>query len=306
MAGFRKRSASSRMLARLKLRRNYTRDDILDFQMSLLQMNIQDPMNSDGFKVLVENPESVNPYDDVVLKCESDVSLDQTQFDHDYTNDENEENKNCGNQIQLHAHFTLSAANLNRNMITRDFSNYFKRFFKWLFEVVDEYPTQFDHDSTNDENEENKNCGNQIQLHAQFTLSATNLNRNIITRDLSNYFKRFFKWLFEVVDEYPRFFSSICLGLLFFSMFYLFCFWLRNYLMGWLFWFVEVIWPIVHVWLRSAESICHSAGSFFEHVDDVGQSFFCDLAEIWCHHYNQMCSSRCTFTELALERMRKR
>uniref|UniRef100_A0A914C367 Uncharacterized protein n=1 Tax=Acrobeloides nanus TaxID=290746 RepID=A0A914C367_9BILA len=243
MAGFRKRSASSRMLARLKLRRNYTRDDILDFQMSLLQMNIQDPMNSDGFKVLVENPESVNPYDDIVLKCESDVSLDQTQFDHD---------------------------------------------------------------STNDENEENKNCGNQIQLHAQFTLSATNLNRNIITRDLSNYFKRFFKWLFEVVDEYPRFFSSICLGLLFFSMFYLFCFWLRNYLMGWLFWFVEVIWPIVHVWLRSAESICHSAGSFFEHVDDVGQSFFCDLAEIWCHHYNQMCSSRCTFTELALERMRKR
>jgi hypothetical protein len=51
-----------------------------------------------------------NPYDDVVLKCESDVLLDQTQFDHDSTNDENEENKNCGNQIQLHSHFTLSAA----------------------------------------------------------------------------------------------------------------------------------------------------------------------------------------------------
>ncbi|KAI6221519.1 Bm67 [Aphelenchoides besseyi] len=78
----------------------------------------------------------------------------------------------------------------------------------------------------------------------------------------------------------------------------------------------NIIWPLIHVMLRAVESFFKSMGRLFISIDDVGQAMYCDLSHVWCTRFGNviqvivntvlglMCYDQCSFTALALERLR--
>ncbi|VDM98841.1 unnamed protein product [Thelazia callipaeda] len=63
-------------------------------------------------------------------------------------------------------------------------------------------------------------------------------------------------------------------------------------------------WPIFHAFLLFTERFATSFSSFMRSSDDIVQGAYCDVAEIWCRHFQMMCADRCSFFNLALERLR--
>uniref|UniRef100_A0AC34FQ56 Uncharacterized protein n=1 Tax=Panagrolaimus sp. ES5 TaxID=591445 RepID=A0AC34FQ56_9BILA len=66
----------------------------------------------------------------------------------------------------------------------------------------------------------------------------------------------------------------------------------------------EWLWPSVHISLRMIERFFKGIGNAFAGLDDLAESSYCDMASMWCDFFNLMCSSRCSFTKFALERIR--
>lgn len=72
--------------------------------------------------------------------------------------------------------------------------------------------------------------------------------------------------------------------------------------------FVEMamqwFWPTLHILLRAVERTLKGAGSFVREIDEIGSAVYCDMADAWCTQFRLMCNQKCTYTSLALDRMR--
>ncbi|KAI6229878.1 hypothetical protein M3Y99_01123600 [Aphelenchoides fujianensis] len=64
-------------------------------------------------------------------------------------------------------------------------------------------------------------------------------------------------------------------------------------------------WPLLHVALRGVESLFKAGGHLFTAVDEVGVALHCDLSSAWCSRFGLMCDDQCSFTSLALDRLRR-
>ncbi|KAI1718241.1 hypothetical protein DdX_06661 [Ditylenchus destructor] len=69
---------------------------------------------------------------------------------------------------------------------------------------------------------------------------------------------------------------------------------------------LEWAWPVLHIWLRSLESVLKTAVAAVQGVDNLGESLMCDLASHWCSQFNLMCQHRCSFTTKTLDNFRYR
>uniref|UniRef100_A0A914Y971 Uncharacterized protein n=1 Tax=Panagrolaimus superbus TaxID=310955 RepID=A0A914Y971_9BILA len=67
----------------------------------------------------------------------------------------------------------------------------------------------------------------------------------------------------------------------------------------------EWLWPSIHISLRMIERFFKGIGNAFAGLDDLAESSYCDMASMWCDFFSLMCSSRCSFTKFALERIRE-
>ena len=65
------------------------------------------------------------------------------------------------------------------------------------------------------------------------------------------------------------------------------------------------VWPLLHIMFRSSESILMRAAQLFTAMDDVSRSINCDLAATYCARFGLRCDQQCSFTSLALERLRQ-
>ncbi|KAL3989444.1 hypothetical protein ACH3XW_27700 [Acanthocheilonema viteae] len=68
--------------------------------------------------------------------------------------------------------------------------------------------------------------------------------------------------------------------------------------------FAQSIWPISHAVLLFIERLSINFGSFMHSADDIFKGAYCDVAEIWCKHFQMMCADRCSFFSMAVERLR--
>ncbi|KHN74699.1 hypothetical protein Tcan_08577 [Toxocara canis] len=68
---------------------------------------------------------------------------------------------------------------------------------------------------------------------------------------------------------------------------------------------VQSVWPAVKASVVVAERFSLSVAAAMDSFEDIFQGAYCDMAELWCKHFHMMCSDRCSFFEMALERMRK-
>ncbi|VDK88565.1 unnamed protein product [Litomosoides sigmodontis] len=66
----------------------------------------------------------------------------------------------------------------------------------------------------------------------------------------------------------------------------------------------QSIWPISHAVLLFIERLSINFGSFMHSSDDIIKGAYCDVAEIWCKHFQMMCADRCSFFSMAVERLR--
>ncbi|CAG9532227.1 unnamed protein product [Cercopithifilaria johnstoni] len=66
----------------------------------------------------------------------------------------------------------------------------------------------------------------------------------------------------------------------------------------------QSIWPISHAILLFIERFSINFGSFMHSSDDIIKGAYCDIAEIWCKHFQMMCADRCSFFSMAVERLR--
>uniref|UniRef100_A0A915PLN9 Reticulon domain-containing protein n=1 Tax=Setaria digitata TaxID=48799 RepID=A0A915PLN9_9BILA len=66
----------------------------------------------------------------------------------------------------------------------------------------------------------------------------------------------------------------------------------------------QAIWPISHAILLFIERLSVNFGSFMRSSDDIMKGAYCDVAEIWCKHFQMMCADRCSFFSMAVERLR--
>ncbi|EFO22837.1 hypothetical protein LOAG_05648 [Loa loa] len=66
----------------------------------------------------------------------------------------------------------------------------------------------------------------------------------------------------------------------------------------------QAIWPISHAILLFIERLSINFGSFMHSSDDIIRGAYCDVAEIWCKHFQMMCADRCSFFSMAVERLR--
>ncbi|VIP00271.1 Uncharacterized protein BM_BM67 [Brugia malayi] len=67
---------------------------------------------------------------------------------------------------------------------------------------------------------------------------------------------------------------------------------------------VQAIWPILHAMLLFIGRLSINFSSFMHSSDDVIKGAYCDMAEIWCRHFQMMCADQCSFFSMAVERLR--
>ncbi|TKR70620.1 hypothetical protein L596_022623 [Steinernema carpocapsae] len=67
---------------------------------------------------------------------------------------------------------------------------------------------------------------------------------------------------------------------------------------------ISSVWPFFHVILRIVESLFTGVGHWIAQADDLGQAVYCDMASTWCHKFDLMCDSQCSYTSFAMDRMR--
>lgn len=67
----------------------------------------------------------------------------------------------------------------------------------------------------------------------------------------------------------------------------------------------SVFWPMLHILLHAVEHLFQLLGNLTISADDLGQAVYCDTASIWCTRFNLMCHNQCSFTSMALERMKQ-
>uniref|UniRef100_A0A915AH96 Uncharacterized protein n=1 Tax=Parascaris univalens TaxID=6257 RepID=A0A915AH96_PARUN len=68
---------------------------------------------------------------------------------------------------------------------------------------------------------------------------------------------------------------------------------------------IQSVWPAAKASIVVAERFSMSVAAAMDSFEDIFQGAYCDTAELWCKHFHMMCSDRCSFFEMALERMRK-
>uniref|UniRef100_A0AAF5RY59 Uncharacterized protein n=1 Tax=Wuchereria bancrofti TaxID=6293 RepID=A0AAF5RY59_WUCBA len=66
----------------------------------------------------------------------------------------------------------------------------------------------------------------------------------------------------------------------------------------------QAVWPISHAMLLFIERLSINFSSFMHSSDDIIKGAYCDVAEIWCKHFQMMCADRCSFFSMAVERLR--
>ncbi|VIO88372.1 Uncharacterized protein BM_BM18010 [Brugia malayi] len=66
----------------------------------------------------------------------------------------------------------------------------------------------------------------------------------------------------------------------------------------------QAIWPISHAMLLFIGRLSINFSSFMHFSDDIIKGAYCDVAEIWCKHFQMMCADRCSFFSMAVERLK--
>uniref|UniRef100_A0A7E4V6V4 ABC transmembrane type-1 domain-containing protein n=1 Tax=Panagrellus redivivus TaxID=6233 RepID=A0A7E4V6V4_PANRE len=69
-------------------------------------------------------------------------------------------------------------------------------------------------------------------------------------------------------------------------------------------WLIQWFWPTTRLILRTSERILKKVAGFLSEMDVLGQSTYCDMADLWCTEFGLMCHRKCSFLDMALDRSR--
>jgi|UniRef100_A0A914QUJ2 hypothetical protein len=69
-------------------------------------------------------------------------------------------------------------------------------------------------------------------------------------------------------------------------------------------WCIQWFWPTTRLFIRCSERLLTKMAAFLHEMDDIGQSTYCDMANLWCERYEMLCEYRCRFIDMAWERAR--
>ncbi|KAI6228419.1 hypothetical protein M3Y95_00620300 [Aphelenchoides besseyi] len=59
---------------------------------------------------------------------------------------------------------------------------------------------------------------------------------------------------------------------------------------------IQILWPLIYVFLRTIEHLLRSAAHTCAHLDSMYRGLYCDFIRVWCAEYELMCENRCTFS----------
>ncbi|KAI6194659.1 hypothetical protein M3Y96_01148000 [Aphelenchoides besseyi] len=116
-------------------------------------------------------------------------------------------------------------------------------------------------------------------------------------------FSQLTSWVFQLVYKglvilgdfsalYPNQTTWIGIGFLIYVSFRL----IENSLFDGIEMAIQILWPLIYVFLRTVEHLLRTAAHTCAHLDSMYRGLYCDFIRVWCAEYELMCENRCSFS----------